>query len=102
MTFDRYVLALFEHLFKRPFQVDDWVHKGRCDPYFLFSNFHVEMMFARKCLFLSLQSAGSNVTMPYAEIGASLSTIAVLVYCCGGVVFVVCFESGRAQNIVSR
>ena len=27
--------------------------------------------------------------LPYAEIGASLSTIAVLVYCCGGVVFVV-------------
>ena len=27
--------------------------------------------------------------MPYAEIGASLSTIAVLVYCCGGVVCVV-------------
>ena len=35
---------------------------------------------------LSLQSRGSNVTMPYAEIGASL---AVLVYCCGGVIFVV-------------
>ena len=31
--------------------------------------------------------------MPYAEIGASLSTIAVLVYCCGGVVFVVLFLS---------
>ena len=30
--------------------------------------------------------------VPYAEIGASLSTIAVLVYCCGrGSCFVVCF-----------
>ena len=40
-------------------------------------------------MLLSLQSAESNVTMPYAEIGASLSTIAVFFYCCGGVVFVV-------------
>ena len=47
--------------------------------------------------------AGSNVTMPYAEIGASLSTIAVLVYCCGGVVLLLFdFEFGCTQNIVSR
>ena len=32
-----------------------------------------------------------NKQMPYAEIEASLSTIAILVYCCGGVVFVVSF-----------
>ena len=47
---------------------------------------------------LSLQSAGTNITMPYAEIGASLSTIAVLVYCCGGVIFVVVlFKFGCTQ-----
>ena len=45
-------------------------------------------------LLLSLLSTGSNVTMPYDEIGASLSIIAVLVYCCGGgVVLVVLFLS---------
>ena len=53
-------------------------------------------------MLLSQQSAGSNVTMPYAKIGAILSTIAVLVYCCVGVVFVVFdFEFGYTQNIVS-
>ena len=39
--------------------------------------------------------------MPYAEIGASLSTIAILVYCCGGGCFVCCFEFGCIRNIVS-
>ena len=42
MTFDRYVLSYFENLFKRPFQVDDWVNQGRLDPDFLLGNFHVE------------------------------------------------------------
>ena len=51
MTLDSYVLALLEHLFKRPFQVDDWVHKGRCDPYFLFCNFHVLWyLLERRCV----------------------------------------------------
>ena len=50
---------------------------------------------------LSLQFAGSNVTMPYAEIGASLfnnSRFGLLLwegcFCC--------FESSHSQNIVSR
>ena len=89
MTFDRYVLAFFEHLFKRPFQVDDWVHEGRRDLDILFCNFHVVWCLLESMFETISAFAGSNVTMPYAEIGASLSTIAVLVYCCGGVVFVV-------------
>ena len=45
----------------------------------------------------------SESVLPYAEIGASLSTVAVLVYCCGGGCFCyLTFEFGCTQNIVSR
>ena len=54
-------------------------------------------------MLISLQSAGSNITMPYAEIGASLSTIAVLVYCCGGGLFLLLWIwVWLYSNIVSR
>ena len=44
---------------------------------------------------------GKNV--PYAEIGTSfLSTIAVLVYCCGGELFLLFFKLVHIRNIMSR
>ena len=39
--------------------------------------------------------------MPYAEIGASLSTIAVLVYCCGFFLVVLLFKFGCTQMLLA-
>ena len=66
-----------------PFQVAfPWVHQWKLHPNLFLGNFHVKWCLCKSWMsWLSLQFAGSNFTMPYAEIGAR----AVLVYCCVGV-----------------
>ena len=96
MTFDRYVFSFFENLFKQPFQVNNWIDSRSLYPYFFLGNFYVEWLIQHEncqevskdadsfsqsnhldvCLkedeFIISAFAGSNVTMTYAEIGASL------------------------------
>ena len=51
---------------------------------------------------LSVQSAGSTITMPYAEIGASLQQYPFWSIVVGGLFLLNAFEFGPTQNIVSR
>ena len=72
MTLDCYVFSFFENLLKRPFQVNLWVDWESLHPNHFLGNFHAEWFLHIVLDGLAIFAfAGSRVTMPYAEIGAS-------------------------------
>ena len=76
MTSDCYIFYFFENLFKRFFQVNDQIHHWSLHLNLFLVNFHVERFLLKELPELrSLQFTGSNITMPYAEIGVSVNNI---------------------------
>ena len=102
MTFDCYGFSYFGNLFKQRFQVDDWIHQVSLKIDFVLGNFDAWWCLRKgvKFIWLSLQSEGSNITIPYTEIGADFQQKPFGSIVVGGVIFLV-FKFGCIWNIVT-
>ena len=93
-AFDRNVLSFFSESHQVPSQTNDLINQGSLKLDFVLSNFMLsDICLKVSFVQLSLQSTGSDVTMPYAEKGTSLNNSHFGLLMCMSC-FDFCFEFG--------